>query len=392
MKKTEWKHAHTITGPPAENEKYLRRQYINDTFWREIGKGCHILFTAPRRVGKTSIMIDLSKNAPSGYNCIFRNIQGCNNQNSFFKALFEILVEQLQCVKKSQRILRNWFKKYHVNEISLVNLSIKIDEKGLLLDLIKELPKIESTCVVFLDEFPDVLSSIRDNEGNETAIDTLNTLREIRQNSEFKNYIMVLAGSIGLEHVVKELDRIKLINDLKPIHVSPLNEGEAIKLIRQLIKNATMQIGNESITYLLKKISHPIPYYIQLIIEECDKILFERNTPELSIEVIDQAFDKVIKDDSNFHDWDARLKISLKEKYTFAKDILTDCAHNTTISAAKIYNFAKKRKQEDGYMDIIRMLEKDGYIIAEDQNFSFLSPLLRQWWKQQHPAYELEDK
>ncbi len=397
MNKTKWIHANTITGPAAENDKYLRRQHINDEFWREIEKGSHILFAAPRRVGKTSIMKDLVKNFPTGYNCIFKNIEGCENQKQFFKRLFNILIKQLKSINKSQKVLSNWLQKFELEEINIINGTIKIGGKELnykekLLDLIKELPKTDDRFIVFLDEFPEVVSSIIKNENNKTAIDTLHTLREIRQNSDFRNYILVLAGSIGLEHVVKDLDRIKLINDLKSIQVPQLKVAEAIELIKQLTNNATMQIDEEKTKYLLEKINHPIPYYIQLLLEESDNILSKKNQPELTKIVIDQAYENIIKVNKNFQDWDDRLKNYLnKEVYGLSKDILTFCSHKNKITLHKIYDFAKKWSLQNDYMDLVKMLQRDGYLIEENQSFRFLSPLLRDWWKRQHPKFELEE-
>ncbi len=59
-----WVSPKTITGSPAEGKFYLRRQHINDHFWEQVAKGEHILITAPRRVGKSSIMRDLEANCP----------------------------------------------------------------------------------------------------------------------------------------------------------------------------------------------------------------------------------------------------------------------------------------------------------------------------------------
>jgi len=397
MIKNNWNHVNTITGSPAENDNYLRRQYINDEFWREIKKGNHILFAAPRRVGKTSIMIDLSKNCPAGYHCIFENIEACENQKQFFKRLFNILIKQFNSIEKAKKTFNGWLQKHKLDEINVINGTLKIGDKELdykekLLDLIKELPKTNSKFIVFLDEFPEVVSSIIKNEKSEIAIDTLHTLREIRQNSDFKNYILVLAGSIGLEHVVKDLDRIKLINDLKSISVTQLTDKDAVKLIKQLTKNATMQIDEEKTKYLLKKINHPIPYYIQLLVEESDRILFEKNQQKLTIGVINQAYENIIKVDKNFQDWEARLKGYLEEKvYKLSKDILTYCAHKNKISLLKVYDFSKKWKQKDDYMELVAMLQRDGYLIEENQSFRYVSPLLRDWWKRQHPKFELEE-
>jgi predicted AAA+ superfamily ATPase len=76
-----WVSPKTITGDAAREEKYLRRDHINEYFWREVEKGNHILFVAPRRVGKTSVMVDLAENPPEGYACIYQNIEGVKSRN-----------------------------------------------------------------------------------------------------------------------------------------------------------------------------------------------------------------------------------------------------------------------------------------------------------------------
>jgi predicted AAA+ superfamily ATPase len=98
MKKA-WKFSHTITGDAATGERYFRREHINDEFWREVEKGNHILFVAPRRVGKTSIMKDLADNPKGGYNCIYQNIEGVKTRNEFYRRLFEII---MQCIERSK--------------------------------------------------------------------------------------------------------------------------------------------------------------------------------------------------------------------------------------------------------------------------------------------------
>ena len=70
----QWNKSNTITGSPAEGAKYLRRPYINNEFWDRIKSGEHILVSAPRRVGKSSIMKDLENTCPGGYISIYNDI------------------------------------------------------------------------------------------------------------------------------------------------------------------------------------------------------------------------------------------------------------------------------------------------------------------------------
>jgi hypothetical protein len=43
------------------------------------------------------------------------------------------------------------------------------------------------------------------------------------------------------------------------------------------------------------------------------------------------------------------------------------------------------------YMNLLKMLLRDGYLMETDNHkFIFTSPLLRAWWKNQHPSFEIE--
>jgi AAA+ ATPase superfamily predicted ATPase len=102
MENIEWKHPETITGPPAEGVRFFRRNYINEELWREILKGVHILFAAPRRVGKTSIMKDIVNQGKKGYLCIFENIQSVNTNEKFYQRLYFLILNQLGNFSKTK--------------------------------------------------------------------------------------------------------------------------------------------------------------------------------------------------------------------------------------------------------------------------------------------------
>jgi hypothetical protein len=162
--------------------------------------------------------------------------------------------------------------------------------------------------VLFLDEFPEVISAIRKKDGDDAAIEVLHTIREIRHNKAFDHIIFVLAGSIGLEHVVESLDRPKLINDLHPVKIEPLTKSEARQLIAQLIHGASMKITDEILNSMFDKLELLVPYFIQLMIEYSDEILFKENRPLLVNSDLDTAFLRIVKDNRYLSDWESRLK------------------------------------------------------------------------------------
>ncbi len=391
-----WVKPNTITGPPAEGAKYLRRQYINDEFWDCIKKGEHILFSAPRRVGKSSIMKDLENDCPNGYISIYNDIESDKTQKDFFKRLLTLILEKIETQKRLKKKIALWLKTKSIGEISVEGtikfISKDLDYKEELLNLIKLLGKESIHIVVLLDEFPEVIQNIKKNENEYAAIDTLHTLRSIRHDKNFRNFSFAFAGSIGLHHVVSSIDRPKLINDLKPIYVEPLTISEAFELIRQLLKGATMQMGTFEKEYLFSKITYQLPYFIQLMIEKCDSILHQENRPKLTITDIDSAFSMVIKEGRNFSDWESRLKdyyCSSDAKYCIA--ILSHCAHFDSYMVQQAYDLSKKLAPVSGYKELIDdVLLKDGYLAEENGFYTFLSPFLREWWKNRHPKFEIE--
>lgn len=392
MKRTEWVHPKTITGPPAEGDSYIRRPNLNKEFWREIEKGSHILFIAPRRVGKTSVMKDMVTNPPEGYNCIFENVESDKSLQEFFKRLYFLVLNRLSLAGKTRTNIERWLKGRGIEEISFEG-GVRFKEKELeykseLLLLIQKLPDLDQKVVLFLDEFPEVISAIRRKEGDENAIEVLHTIREIRQKKEFNNCIFVLAGSIGLEHVIESLDRVKLINDLHPIRIEALSQEEAIQLITQLTHTATVKYSPDFIVQLLDRIEHLIPYFIQLMIEEIDRILHIQNRRKPEADDIRTVFESIVKKNTNLKDWKDRLNppyIALDEAY-FSNKILTILSRQDTIAIQEIYNEAQLLTVPGKYMNIVTMLIRDGYITEkQDGVYRYTSPLLQAWWKNQHP-------
>ncbi len=391
----QWISPNTITGDAATHERYLRRDEINEYFWREVAKGNHILFVAPRRVGKSSIMVDLSDNPPEGYACIYQNIEGVKSRNEFFKRLFHLI---LQCIQRStlqeaKSFLIRCTKKYSITEITKSGFKLSsgdIDYEIELRTLIPELKEAKVHTVIFLDEFAEVISKLSKQNKEIDAIDILHTLREMRSDKDFRHFTLVFAGSIGLQFVIKALDRPKLINDLHPVHTPALTESQAMYLINQLTQGATIQIDDDVMKYLCTRIHHLLPYYIQLMLEELDLIGRENIQPAISTEMIDEAFTRVLNKNKNFEDWIERLKEYQSAFFPYINDLLKHAAHKDGISIQEIYNKAidDKYKRGEDYMDFVDQLINEGYWVeTRTQVYEFISPFLKQFWIKKNPVY-----
>ncbi|TAD83348.1 MAG: hypothetical protein EAY75_14975 [Bacteroidetes bacterium] len=389
--KMDWIKPNTITGPTAEGSKYFSRAEKENKLWRKILTNHHVLFLAPRRVGKSSIVINMAKKPKDGYACLYENIATEGSLQDFYKRLYQMTIRSLSTYEKSKNKVFKWFKSIKVTGVSpdgTLSLDSKVlDYRELFLELLNSIPRGEVKVVLFLDEFPDAVLKVFQNHGTEEAEKLLADIRAF-DNEHFKRvFMMVLLGSVGLTHIIKQITgRTDKVNNLHKEYLQALSTEEVGEFISFLTENASMQINASSTAHIIVKTGH-LPYYIQLIIEECDEILEENNTPNLTHEVIDRAHRQLIKKNEHFSDWDSRLSKYFPSKYTFLLAVVTKCAHNGYISIQEIANIAKKYKNPTAWKaDLDDILIADGYLYEKDETiYEFNSPLLRDWWKNRHP-------
>lgn len=160
------------------------------------------------------------------------------------------------------------------------------------------------TVILLLDELPEVLHHLNKIGKKEEATAILRQLRVWRQ-SNFKKLQFVFAGSVGIHYVVKNIEgRTSSLNDLIPAICNPLTKDDAEHYITWATSNnASVQYDPEIKTYLLQEIQHYFtPYFINLMLEEIDKIARKHKSGAISKEDIDQAFLNVEKDNQHFAD------------------------------------------------------------------------------------------
>jgi hypothetical protein len=390
---TKWIEPKTTIGDVAKGNYYYHRKDIVDAIWRELEKGNSILIAAPRRSGKTSIMRHIEDN-PKNYKVIFENIQGIDSGKRFYATLYRLL---LSCLSKNQKI-KQWFQKI-ISSKSISELDIKgkvkienspldfIDEIDRLLIEINEKEEIENI-VLLIDELPDVLFNINKKDKDE-AKSILKNLRRWRQNKASGKVKFVFAGSVGIHYVVNAIEnRNSDINDLVTINCNPLDKNEFPDYIHWATENATVKYNPDLQQYLSEKILYFLPYFINLMLSKIDEQARKKDNPEISEQMIDEAFNTIVKENDYFTDWKNRLKDYMPPAdFDFVNEILIHIAHKDAISIQAIYDKAVKYKKTADYMDFINDLEKDGYIVEYNQKYIFISPFLKDFWKRNNLVY-----
>lgn len=379
----------TTIGHPARGDEYFERPQLTDRLWEKMNSGSSILLTAPRRVGKSSILFYLMDNPQNNNKPVFIDTESVNNENEFFKKLFNLIISTLSKINRYSKTAANFTRDLAARIESIGAEGISIGESRLIyydefVKLAKSLDLKEERFIIMVDEYAETVQNIIKDEGERKAVHFLQSCRTLRQMPEIKGKMQfVFAGSIGLENVVETINASGTINDLYSFSIPPFTRIEAKNLVLKLLKGTGYTFDDDRIEYMLDRIEWLIPFYVQLVIDEIDKLEFKKKPEIITEKEIDAAFLRAVAHRNYFSNWHTRLRKAYKgNEYTFTKELLNHISENDTAASGKIRELAAVFEIETEYGNILNALKYDGYINNHDDPrvYRFNSPLLKMWW------------
>jgi hypothetical protein len=261
------------TGSPVSGDDFYKREHLINKAWDLIESGHHILFAAPRRVGKTSLMYYLRDNPKKNFSFLYLDTESVNNENEFFRRIVNKVLKT-DFIKGSQKVLtflekhKPIIKKVGANGVEF-GVSEEHDYLEMLTRILKATACEEKKLIIMLDEFPETLENILDDDGENAARHFLQCNRELRHDRELCNNVQfIYTGSIGLENVVSKLNAMQTVNDLARLKIPPLQPAETREVIQLLLQKLPFKLSKSLIEHILHKIEWLIPFYIQLVLQE----------------------------------------------------------------------------------------------------------------------------
>ncbi len=377
------------TGNPARGSDFFNRKNLIQKAWDLIESGSHILIAAPRRVGKTSLMYFLLDHPKENYTFLYLITESVNNENEFFRRVVNKVLKT-DFVQTAQKVLAFLQEnKPIIKKVGPSGVEFGVNEEHNYREMLGKIlasPSEGKKLIIMLDEFPETLENIIEDEGAGAGKHFLQSNRELRQEAEISDQVQfIYTGSIGLENVVSQLNAVNTIDDLVRLKIPPLTNNQAGNMINLLLENVDFDLSDHLIEYILEKIEWLIPFYIQLVIQELKYLYRDEATADISEETVDQAFRGMLEQRQHFEHWHTRLRASFKGKdYSFVKNLLNIAAETGFISSNEIYDLAVKYEKEDSFKTFVGALIYDGYINNHDDpgKYRYNSPILRMWWRQ----------
>lgn len=385
-----------VIGSPARGQNFFPRKREVNKILKNIQDGANIQLAAPRRVGKTSILMYFLDNKIEGFEFVYLDTEAIYSENEFFRKILENIIKS-ESISKSSKIkmqlketANSFLRKISSLKLSELDIELNDTEDLNYLDELSNLIRgldLEKKIIIMIDEFPYTINNIiTKNEGDpELAVEFLKSNRGLRHDPKFSSKVQfIYTGSIGLNTTVEQIGASATINDIMSVPVRPLNKEESCTLIKQILKSEEKTISIENIDYLLKRVEWWTPFYIKLILKEIIDLMDDM--VDIKQDLINDSFNEIIdfRNNNYFEHYYSRLKTFFREKeFQFVIDILNHTAIKNTIKKSDIYDIAVKNEQEQEYKKLIHTLDYDGYLHTEDlgNSFRYNSPILKMWWK-----------
>ncbi len=388
-------------GAPVSGDNFYPRTQVIQQLQKALSRD-NVSFLAPRRTGKTSILIHLEENAGESHPHFRINLETCKTPSEMVSALIKPLHElnprwKKELGKVSSGIVRG-LKKIESVKFGPLGLSITQGQDAwqrpaeLFLD---QLLNYGGSITFLLDEFPILVNAAAqsDREGCEAM---LRWFREWRQRTVDSEIRFLVTGSIGLESVVRKYGFADTVNDFDEVDLPPLSEEEGLDFIQKLAAGADLSLDLKCAEKMLGHIGNAWPYFLQIYVAELDDA-------RTSDTVIDSAFldqvylEKVVGGSRNKylpHMWDRLDKALSVEEAKMARAILRGVAKTVVglngdqlKEAARTARSQAEELNETTFSFVLNALKHDGYLFQQQQapfNTVFFSNLLHDYWVKNH--------
>lgn len=368
-------------------DEIVGREELIERLWGRLTQQS-LIFSGERRIGKSSILKKMTAEAAPEMLPIYRDLEGIRTAIEFVEAVWQDTETYLREEGQARRVREyisqltgSYFDGYQLPEVAADHWKI------LLTKTIEDLVTLQNKQVVLIwDEMPHMLGNFQD----ETAMEVLDSLRSLRQT--YPDVRMIFSGSIGLHHIIKNLQRAGYsndpTNDMYPIEGQPLSLEEATKLAINLLQGEEIPI--EDLAPTARDIASAvdcIPFYIHHLIEQ-----FKDIEGEIDRETIEGTITACLRSTVNLWKMDHyRERIDnyySDEQKPYALEILDILSINPPTSFSRLWQYLKSEpdtKDKEMARTVLRLLLKDYYLIQEDNLsgslYTFRYRLVQKYWQ-----------
>jgi len=399
----------TSVGRPVRGPNFFDREQEQRLLWQRLRES-HVLMLAPRRVGKTSLLLRLMDAAPEhGFRAIYVSVADARGEDDVAKKLVAALSahpDAERAWKKVKGPLRSFFARGGLKaKVEAGPISVELGGQTwptVVETAAEALEDLGERWLVLVDELPIfVLGLLRADPSGQRARAFLNWLRELRNpvapaaDKRAPALRWVVAGSIGLDAVVGRMNLGDTINDLALFPLGPFHPEVADTFLVALGASYGLPLDVATRARVLERAGWLIPFYLQILFTRLHDLVAETGvtpSPAIVDRVVEELLTPAYR--AYFDYWRQRLTeelghpedkraLAVLAAVALAPDGVTD---RRALDDALAGHIPDARTRDEALRFLLDVLENDGYLArltdpdGRAARFTFRSALLREYW------------
>ena len=400
------------TGAPVDPVDLRFREAFLAELWQTLLTG-HVVLTAPRRTGKTSVMDYLRDHPENGFSVVSINVQDLTHPADFFQVLLDGFHDAHPDFVRDQ-LAAGWELVSgvlgKVEEIGGGGFKLRLRQNDP--DwrtnwrqhgdtFLAQARKTGARILFIIDEFPDMLLNLsRENEA--LLREFLAWFRTQRQNpAPARDSIRwLVGGSVNLAGTLDARGLVDLINDLEDVSLPPLTDGEIETFVTEMLGGRDVPFDDDVKQQLIARLGRPIPLFMQMATQDLYR-LWKREQRRIIATDVDTVFDAMVVGSAartrlqHFH---SRIRQYYAEpKHSIAHALLGQISvsdsglrrvtllQETERALTELGVTLPPHERKQIFNQLMLDLENDFYIVEVEEGFyDFASGVLKSWWRKYH--------
>ena len=393
----------------VDGDRFFDRDAELKALTERVQDGVHTLLTAQRRMGKTSLVRELLRRLEGGgcFKTIFVDLEGARTPAD---AIAEIGV-QSRSVQGVQRKLKSWLANTlrevvdRVDTLTVAEVQVKLragidagnwQQKGD--EIFAALAENDRPVVLAIDELPILVNRLLKGddycitpERRQAVDEFLSWLRKNGQEHRGR-VCLILSGSVSLEPILQQAGLSAHANIFSPFDLKPWDEETASACLAALAGTYGIDLPLTVRQDMCRRLRCQIPHHVQQFFDNLHEHLRRADRRGASLEDVDHVYTTEmlgVRGQMDLEHYESRLRMVLGDKgYLAALDILTEAAVNNGLlhsdAIDQYYEYFQADAVPVSTKDILSVLEHDGYLVRQGDNYRFVSGLLEAWWYARH--------
>ena len=400
------------TGAPVDPMDLRFRDGFLAELWETLRTG-HVVLTAPRRTGKTSVMDHLRDHPENGFSVVSINVQDLTHPADFFQVLLDGFHDAHPAFVR-ERLAAGWDLVSgvlgRVEEIGAGGFKLALRESdpdwrgnwrkhG---DTFLARARSAGIPILFvIDEFPDMLLNLS-GEDEGLLREFLGWFRAQRQNPVPSRDPVrwLVGGSVNLAGTLDALGLVDRINDLADVSLPPLTDGDVETFVTDMLGGRGVPFDGEITDRLVARLGRPIPLFLQMATLDLYR-LWKLERRRIVAADVDAVFDAMVTGSAarmqlqHFH---SRIRQYYAEpKRSLAHELLGRIsASGSGLQRAALEQETERALVEFGvqfpahertqlFNQLLLDLENDFYVVEVGAgHYDFASGVLKAWWRKYH--------